>query len=264
MASIPDFSLKGKVAIVTGGRRGIGKAIALTFAEAGADVAIGDCVIEDGELDDVAREIQRLGRRSLAIQIDVSQKTDVDNLVREVMDEFGVIDILINNAGVVIPVQVLETSEVLEVSEDIWDRMIGVNLKGCYLCSQAVGKIMVKQNKGNIISMASVAGLKMAVDTANVVYNISKAGIMMFTRVLAKELSKYNIRANAIAPGGVKTEMIRPLWSDPEIFKQIKVKIPVGRLAQPREIANVALFLASDASSYITGHTIVADGGLLT
>ncbi|MBA7655931.1 3-oxoacyl-[acyl-carrier-protein] reductase FabG [subsurface metagenome] len=152
--SIPSFSLEGKVAIVTGGRRGIGKAIALAFAEAGADVAVCDLVVEDGELEAVAEEIRRLGRRSLAVQADITRKTDVDNLVKGVAEGLGAIDILVNNAAIISWVPLLETPE------DDWDRIIDTDLKGYYLCSQAVGKGMVERKKGNIISIASVSGIR--------------------------------------------------------------------------------------------------------
>ena len=254
--SIPSFSLEGKVALVTGGRRGIGKAIALAFAEAGADVAVCDSVVEDGELGAVAEEIQRLGRRSLAVQADVSRKTDVDNLVQKAMDEFGVIDILVNNAGIG------DGAPLLGLDEDGWNRVIDVNLKGCHLCSQAVAKGMVERKKGNIISIASIAGI-WGSHAPNSAYNISKAGVIMLTKVLSQKLGNYGIRVNAIAPGLVKTELTRLVWSDPERLKQWVAGIPLGRAAEPGEMAGIALFLASEASSYITGHAIVADGGQL-
>ena len=257
-----SLSLEDKVALVTGSRRGIGKAIALTFAEAGADVAVSDCVIDDGELKAVAEQITKLGQRTLVIKADISQKKDVENMVRLMMDKFGGVDILVNNAGIVLPVPVLEVTEVLEVPDDNWNRMIDVNLKGCYLCSQAIGKIMVKQKQGNIVNIASVSGLHVA-NTLNVVYNITKAGVIMLTRTLAKELAAYNIRANAIAPGGVRTDLLKPVWTNPEYLKRVEASIPMKRIAEPVEIANVALFLASDTSSYITGQVIPVDGGLL-
>jgi len=255
--SIPSLSLEGKTAIVTGARRGIGEATALAFAEAGADVAISDWVVEDGELAAVADKIEKLGRRSLAVQADVSRKADVDNLVQRVMDEFGTIDILANNAGIA------SGTPLLEMGEDEWDSVIDVHLKGCYLCSQAVGKIMVEQKRGNIINIASVEGVRSVRRSANP-YPGAKAGIMLLTRGMAWELGPYNIRVNAIAPGAIKTGMfLLGAWSDPEISKLVEARIPLGRIAEPAEIANVALFLTSGAASFITGHTIVADAGLL-
>jgi NAD(P)-dependent dehydrogenase (short-subunit alcohol dehydrogenase family) len=242
------------VAIVTGARRGIGKAIALAMAQAGADIAICDRVIEDGELNAVAEEVKRLGRRSLAVQADITQKAEVDGLVKGVVDEFGVIDILVNNAAMNI------RAPLLELREDGWDRVINTDLKGYFLCSQAVGKRMVEQKRGNIINIASTAAIKAAPEMG--AYCIAKAGVVMLTRVLAVELAKYNIRVNAIAPYMVKTKFSQPLWSDPETLKQLESEIPLGRLAEPGDIIGSVLFLASDASSYITGHTIIVDGGL--
>ena len=252
---IPSFSLEGKVALVTGGRRGIGKAIALAFAEVGADVAISSRSLDDGELMAVANEIQGLGRRSLAVQADVSRKADVDNLVQRVMDEFAGIDILVNNAAI-IPV-----SPLLKFSEDDWDKLIDTDLKGCFLCCQAVGKRMIEQKGGNIINMVSMDGLKASSQRA--AYSIAKAGVIMLTRVLARELASRDIRVNAIAPSLVKVERTEPLWSDPDFLKQREAEIPLGRLAEPDDIIGSALFLASDASNYITGHTILIDGGSL-
>ncbi len=249
-----SFPLQGKVAIVTGGRRGIGEAIALALAEAGADIAICDRVVDDGELEAVAEEVQRLGRRSLAVRADITQKADVDSMVQRVMDEFGVIDILVNSAAMNI------RAPLLELGEDGWDRVINTDLKGYYLCSQAVGKRMVEQKRGSIINIASTAAIKAAAEMG--AYCIAKAGVVMLTRVLALELAQYNIRVNAIAPYMVKTKFSQPLWGDPETLKQLESEIPLGRLAEPGDIVGSALFLASDASSYITGHTIIVDGGL--
>ena len=251
---IPPFPLPGKVAIVTGARRGIGKAIALALAEAGADIAVCDRVIEDGELNAVAEEVKRLGRRSLALQADITQKADVDGLVQRVVDEFGVIDILVNNAAMNIRVPLLE------LREDGWDRVINTDLKGYFLCSQAVGRRMVEQKRGNIINIASTAAIKAAPEMG--AYCIAKAGVVMLTRVLAVELAQYNIRVNAVAPYMVKTKFSQLLWSDPETLKQLESEIPLGRLAETGDIIGSVLFLASDASSYITGHTIIVDGGL--
>lgn len=277
--SISDlFSLQGRVALVTGARRGIGKAIVLLFAEAGADVAICDIETEGGELNTVTEEVRKSGRRSLAVQADVAQKEQVQSMVEQIQEELGPIDILVNNAY--FNVAASELSE-----EETWDRSISVNLTGYKLCSLAVAEGMAQRKKGNIINIASIAGLtgedsvmKLLVDIrvesgqvpeevlkgiSPRPYNVTKAGIIMLTRTLAKRLAAHNIRVNAIAPGGTKTEMMQFIWSQPEILKRVDALIPLGRMAEPSEIANVALFLASDASSYVTGHTLVADGGLL-
>lgn len=251
---MPNFSLEGKVAIVTGGRRGIGKAIALTFASAGADVAICDNVIDTGELKAVAAEINKLGRCSLATHTDISEKTEVDNMVQKVIDEFGTIDILVNNAVISI------AEPVIKHSEEEWNTVTNTDLKGYFLCSQAVSRWMIEQKRGNIISMASTGGMRAATGGA---YSIAKAGVIMLTRVLAKQLASYNIRVNAIAPCVVKTELTRYIWSDPDSLKQTTAEIPLGRIATTTDIVGPALFLASEASGFITGHTILVDGGML-
>jgi NAD(P)-dependent dehydrogenase (short-subunit alcohol dehydrogenase family) len=251
--SIPSLSLEGKVAIVTGGSRGIGRAIALTFAGAGADVVVCSRDL-DGKLGTVAEEIKGLGRRSLAVPTDVMQKAALDNLVQKTMAEFGAIDILVNNAGTSV------RKSVLEHTDEDWNKVIDTNLTSYFLCSRAVAKIMTQRKKGNIIGIASVRGIQGA--SGRIGYNVSKAGVIMLTRVLALEFASDNIRVNAIAPGWIKTEMTAPLMNDPKACKEIDATIPMGRWAEPDEMANVALFLASDMSSYVTGHTLVADGGI--
>ncbi|MFH1381687.1 MAG: SDR family NAD(P)-dependent oxidoreductase [Chloroflexota bacterium] len=259
--SIPSLSLNGKVALVTGAKRGIGQAVALAFADAGAEVAICTRVLKDatGDLETVAEEIRRRGRRSLALQADVSRKADVDSLVQRVMDEFGVIDILVNNAGNSSQFQLLETSE------DEWQKTIDAHLKSCYLCCQAVGKGMVARRSGNIVNVASVVGISTwAARGLTSTYNIAKAGMIMLTKVLAKQVGAHNVRVNAIAPGVVKTERTRGLWQGPKMVDVELAKIPLGRLATVEDIVGPVLFLASDASAYITGQTLIIDGGLMT
>jgi NAD(P)-dependent dehydrogenase (short-subunit alcohol dehydrogenase family) len=253
MMHMPASSLEGKVAIVTGGKRGIGRAIALAFAEAGADIAVCGRRLEDGELEGVAAEVRGLGRRALAVQADITQKADVDNMVQMVSEQFGSIDILVNNAAMNI------RAPLLDLREDGWDRVIDTDLKGYFLGCQAVGKRMVEQKSGNIINMASTAAMKATEKMG--AYCIAKTGVVMLTRVLALELASYNIRVNAIAPSMVKTKFSQPLWSDPATLKQIEAGIPLARMAETGDIVGPALFLASDASSYITGHTIIVDGG---
>jgi NAD(P)-dependent dehydrogenase (short-subunit alcohol dehydrogenase family) len=249
----PSLSLAGRVAIVTGGRRGIGRAIALALAEAGADIALSDRVADDGELDKVAQEVRKSGRRALALQADITQKADVDSLVQKTLAEFGSIDILVNNAATNV------RAPLLELNEEGWDRVIDTDLKGYYLCSQAVGRAMVKQKRGNIVNIASTAAMATAPQMG--AYCIAKAGVVMLTRILAVELAEHNIRVNAVAPSIVKTKFSQPLWADAEALKEIESEIPLGRLAEPEDITGAVVFLASDASAYITGHTIVVDGG---
>jgi NAD(P)-dependent dehydrogenase (short-subunit alcohol dehydrogenase family) len=252
MMSHASFSLQDRVAIVTGGGSGIGKSIALEFAGAGADVIVGSRRM--AVLEEVVREIKSLGRRSLAVRADVSKKADVDNLVQRTIDEFGAIDILVNNSGILAP------PSFLDLEEEEWDRVIDTNLKSRYLCCQAVAKGMIERGKGCIINVASNGGVTTCGGFSGP-YPVTKAGEIMLTRGLAWELGPHNIRVNAIAPGNIRTEMTRSWWSDPEFVERMKTDRPLGRFGEPEEIASVALFLASDAASYITGETIVADAG---
>ena len=247
------FSLEGKVAIVTGGKRGIGRAIALDFAEAGADVAICSRGVEDGSLEAVAKKIEDLGRRSLAIKADVSKKIDVDNMVQKVTVQFGSIDILVNNAGITL------NGPLLDFPEDDWDKVIDVDLKGYFLCAQAAGRRMVEQKKGTIINVSSIFAFQAFLGRG--AYCVAKAGVVMLTRVLARELGGYGIRANAIAPGLVKTEFSRAAWTKPEVLEREEAAIPLGRISETEDLVGAALFLASDASAYVTGHTILLEGG---
>jgi NAD(P)-dependent dehydrogenase (short-subunit alcohol dehydrogenase family) len=227
----------------------------LAFAEAGAEVAVCDLVVEDGELQSVAQEIQKMGRRSLALQGDTSQKADVDRMVQKVMDQYGGIDILVNNAGIIL------RSSILDMPEKDWDRLLNVDLKGYFLCAQAVGRKMVERKKGVIINIASQFAFKVAAGMG--AYSVAKAGVVMLTRVFAHELGRFGIRTNTVAPAMVRTEFSRPTWSDPETLKQVEASLPLGRVAETSDLVGAALFLASDASSYITGHTLLVDGGAL-
>jgi 2-deoxy-D-gluconate 3-dehydrogenase len=247
-------SLEDKIAIVTGSKKGIGKAIALAMAQAGADVAICSREIEDGRLKAVADEIQGLGRRSLAVQADITRKTDVDNLVQQVIDKFGRIDVLVNNAGILI------LAPLLELEEDDLDKTIDTHIKGYLYCCQAVGKKMVEQKSGNIINL--VSGLAWKALPSHGAYCAAKAGVIMLTRVLALELGRSNIRVNALCPGLVKTDMTDYMWSNPDLIKQMEATTALGRLGEPGDLGGPAVFLASDASNYITGHTVLADGGI--
>ncbi len=253
--STAKFSLAGKVALVTGARQGIGKTLALALAEAGADVAICDLVADDYKLHAVAQEIQKMGRRATTLQADTSQKEDVDRMVQKVTDQYGGIDILINNAGIII------RSPILDLPEKDWDRLLDVDLKGYFLCAQAVGRKMVERKKGVIINISSQFAFKVGPGMG--VYSVAKAGVVMLTRVLANELGKFGIRTNSVAPALVKTDFSRHTWSDAEVLKQVEASLPLGRVAETTDLVGAVLLLASDASSYITGHTIVVDGGAL-
>jgi len=249
----PSLSLSGQAAVITGSRRGIGMAIALALAEAGADVAVSDIVADDGQLAAVAEQIKKLGRHSIAVRADVTVKKDVQGLVQKALAEFGRIDIWVNNAGVpnVIPI--------LDYTEEQWDKIVDTHLKGCFLCSQAVAPAMMQRKTGNIINISSVAGLSGSPGSA--AYASAKAGILSLTRTFSQALGPHGIRVNAIAPGFVNTDMVKDILSRPERLKEIEGRIPLGRIAQPADIANIALFLASPLAGYVTGQTIVANGG---
>jgi NAD(P)-dependent dehydrogenase (short-subunit alcohol dehydrogenase family) len=249
------FSLKGKVALITGGSRGIGRAIALTFADAGADVVVSSRNRRPPELEKVAEEIRAKGRRALAMPAHVGKKEDVQNLVQKTLREFGRIDILVNNAGAN-PV----LSSMVDLEEAAFEKVMEVNLKGALLMSQAVAKEMIKQGGGRIINISSISGLRARADGTGA-YCISKAGVNMLTQVMARELAEHNILVNAIAPGSIKTEMSRVNWIDPERRAQRIREIELKRFGEPEEVGGLALFLASEASSFVTGEIIRVDGG---
>ena len=246
--------LKGRCAIVTGARRGIGRAIAIALAEAGADVAICDNVTDDGLLEATRKELDELGSGSMAFATDVSRKLDAEKMAQRAVESYGKIDVLVNCAGVWIPGQ-----SIIECSEENWDKAIDTNLKGTYLCCQAVGKVMIRQLSGCIINMSSQVGLTPG--TGAGAYSISKAGIIMLTRQLAQELAGYKVRANALAPGIVKTDFNAAFWREPAMEKQSASMVPLGRLAEPEDIAQAAVFLASDEAGYITGEVLAINGG---
>ncbi len=252
---LPDFSLSGKTAIITGARRGLGRAIALTFAEAGADIAACDFVIDGGELAAVAKEARQMGRKARAYKIDVGRKASIDRVVKKVHRDFGRIDILVNNAAIL-----GEKTPVLDWTEKDYDAVVDVDLKGCVMCSLAAGKVMAARKSGVIVSIASVDAFLPS--RRSMPYSTAKAGVVMLTKSLAVELGPLGVRANAIAPGWIQTDMTKKRWAGAEDKKQLEAGIPLGRMAQPGDIAAVALFLASDASRYMTGQTVVVDGGV--
>ena len=242
--------LTGQVAIVTGGARGIGREIALVFAQAGADVALFDVNAE--LLEQTAKELRALGRRAEGLAVDVTDGKQVDEGVAKVLDKLGRIDILINNAGIT------KDGLLIRMDDAQWDRVLAINLKGTFLCTRAVAKHFLKQRRGRIVSIASIVGLIGNAGQAN--YAASKAGIIGLTKAVAKELATRGITCNAIAPGFIKTEMTEAL---PEPARQRLLEaIPMGTLGEPLDVARAALFLVSDAARYITGHVLVVDGGL--
>ena len=249
---LSSFSLTGRVAIVTGAGRGIGKAIALGLADAGADVVVAARTASDIEA--TAGEITAKGRKALAVPTDVRQSDQVDNLVDKAVAQFGTIDILVNNAGGYF------VASTTELSEGGWDAIIRENLKSVFLCSKAAAKVMMGQKKGNITNVASVVGFRAY--CSNAAYGAAKAGIINFTKTLAVDLAPYNIRVNAIAPGFIATPGSLQLLEVDKGLKAMVDRIPLGRLGQPEEVAQGIVYLASDAASYVTGQTLIVDGGV--
>ena len=249
-ASSTSLQLANQVAVITGGARGIGREIALTFAKEGADVVLFDINAE--QLSQTAAELRTLGRRAEGVVVDVTDGKQVDEGVAKVLDKLGRIDILINNAGIT------KDGLLIRMDDAQWDRVLDINLKGTFLCTRAAAKQMLKQRRGRIVSIASIVGLIGNPGQAN--YAASKAGIIGLTKAVAKELASRGITCNAIAPGFIKTEMTDAL---PEEAKQrLLGAIPMGSLGEPKDVAQAALFLVSEAARYITGHVLVVDGGL--
>ncbi len=246
------LSLEGKVALVTGACRGIGKAIAVMFADAGADVAVS--CRNQPHLEEVANEIRGMGRKALPVAAHIRKTEDLVNLFEKTREEFGRIDILVNNAATNPGMGLL-----VDMDEKMYDQIMNTNLKGYTVLSQLVGKLMREQGGGNIINISSVGGV--SPDKGLGLYCISKAGIIMLTKAMAVEMGDYNIRVNAIAPGLVKTRFSQALWSNEELLKQEMSHTPLKRLSEPEEVARIALFLATDASAWVTGQVIVMDGG---
>ncbi|MCK9603657.1 MAG: 3-oxoacyl-[acyl-carrier-protein] reductase [Candidatus Omnitrophica bacterium] len=243
--------LKDKVALVTGGARGIGRAIALALAREGADIVIGD--VNKEEAAKSCLEIESLGRKTLALGMDVTDYANVEDAVNKILDKFGKVDILVNNAGIT------KDNLLLRMNQADWDAVLNVNLKGTFNCIKAVSRPMIKQRTGRIISIASIIGIIGNPGQAN--YAASKAGIIALTKTAAKELASRNINVNAIAPGFIQTEMTAKLPED--LKNKMKEAIPLDRFGSPDDVAAACLFLASGDSSYITGQTIVVDGGMV-
>jgi len=247
--------LNGKVALVTGGSRGIGKAICLTYAREGARVAV-NYTKGAREAEAVVAEIKATGGQAIPVMADVSQRSQVKKIVEEVLGAFGRIDVLVNNAGILIPTNLMETSD------EEWDRVMDVNLKGPFICMQEVAKTMIEQGGGRIISTSSISGLGCA-PTGEGSYGCSKAGLIMLTSVAAQDLGPHGINVNCIAPGWIRTDMTagKSGTQADEVNKRKAGLAAVRRIGEPKDIAEVALFLASDESSFITGQVVVADGG---
>jgi len=257
------FDLTGKAAIVTGGATGIGQAIAFRLAEAGAAVLIADIDLEAAN--QTAEQIRARGSRAETLHADVSNVADAPRVVRATVDAFGTLDILVNNAGI------YPFSPALQITEELWDRVLGINLKGMFFFSQAAARQMIRDGHGGkIINLASIDSLRPTGNLAH--YDAAKGGVVMLTRALALELAPYQIRVNAIAPGGIQTagamaQQAAVLGATnvtiPELTQGFVARVPLGRVGEPDDVARVALFLASAAADYMTGSLIVVDGGYL-
>jgi len=245
-----ELELKGKVALVTGGAQGIGKAIALLLAQKGADIVISDINMEKAQ--EMALEIETVGRKAMAVRTDVANINDVEHMVQAIMERFGQIDILINNAGIA------RDKLILRMTEEDWDAVLNVNLKGTFNCTKTVIRHMSKQRKGKIVNIASVVGEMGNVGQAN--YSASKAGVIGLTKTIAREFAQRGLNINAIAPGYIETPMTEAL---PEKAKEeLRRLIPMERLGRPEDVAQAVFFLVSEASSYITGQVLNVNGGI--
>lgn len=244
--------LVGKVAVITGARQGIGSAVALAFAAEGADLVLLSRRLTAE--DEVVKKCRDLGRRVLAFQVDVADRQAVDRMVEAAIAEFGRIDILFNNAGFTRPAMLLK------MTEEEWDAVINVHLKGTFNCTQAVARRMVEREYGRIINVTSSAGLVGTIGQVN--YSAAKGGIVAFTKSAARELARYKITVNCIAPMA-RTEMTETIATDPRFREKYLARIPMGRFGEPEEIAPAVVFLASDEAGYITGQVLCVDGGMI-
>ncbi len=247
----PDFDLTGKVAMVTGAGRGIGYHIALALAKYGADLVV--CSRTVSELEKMGKEIEKLGRRVLIKRIDVRRIPEVHSLVEDAVKAFDHIDILVNNAGINIP------QWAVDVTEEAWDNIMDINLKGLFFVAQAVGKVMIQQKKGKIINVSSQAGSVGLLRRA--AYCTSKGGVNLLTKVLAIEWAPHNIKVNAIAPTFIETPMTQPMFQDKSFRDYVLGNISLGRLGKPEDVVGAVIYLASEASDLVTGHVLLIDGG---
>lgn len=247
------FSLNDKVAIVTGAGRGLGAAMAKGLAEAGASVLVAD--IDLSMAADTAHTIEKLGVKALPVKVDVGDASDVQKMVDTAVQSFGTVDILINNAGI------NRRNPCIDMSEEDWDAVIRVNLKGTFLCAREVGKILVPKKSGKVINITSL--LSIVAQPNRGPYASSKGAVSQLTKVLALEWAPYNINVNAIAPGYTATELNTKLMEDKAVYDELTSRIPMGRWAQPEELNGTVVYLASDASNYVTGQILAVDGGYL-
>jgi 2-deoxy-D-gluconate 3-dehydrogenase len=252
-APLPSMRVDGRVALVTGAGSGLGRSIALALAQAGASLVVTDLPARMGNARQTQRGIRKFGRESLAVSLNVTSLKSIERMVEKAVDRFGRIDILVNNAGINI------SKPALEVTEQDWDRVLDVNLKGVFFCSQAVARGMIQQKSGKIVNVASQNGVIGYYNRA--AYCSSKAGVVNLTRVLAIEWASRNINVNAIGPTFVRTPLTEKLFQEESFKREILSRIPLGRLGKPEDVAGAVVFLSSPAADLITGHTLLVDGG---
>ncbi len=267
---LKEFNLEGRTALITGAGRGIGRAIALTLAEAGADIVAASRTSR--ELNETTAEVSKLGRKCIPVPTDITDRDHLKNLVDTTLSHFGKIDILVNNAGVgnfrnIIPIPDAEKMRIAKILPDLnkpltdeeWNFIWNANVKAGYDLTRLVVPYMIEKNKGKIVNIVSTAAIKYT--ALQGIYPATKAAIVAITRGLANELARFNITVNAIGPGGVLTSMLDEIYSNEEISKTYLRSVPMRRFGEPREVGLLALYLASDASSYMTGQTLYLDGG---
>ena len=247
----PDFSLSGKVALVTGAARGLGYEIALALATYGADLVVCDLTLAD--LDNVKEAIEGLGRKAVCVKADVTKIREIQAMADAAVERYGHIDILVNNAGINI------TQDAVDVTEEAWDKVLGINLKGVFFCAQAVGRVMIKQKSGRIINISSQTGAVAIPKRA--AYCASKGGVNQLTKLLALEWAPFGVNVNAVAPTFLETPFTENMFRNEAFYKYCLDNIPLGRIGKPADVTGAVIYLASPASALVTGHVLAVDGG---
>lgn len=251
------FDLSGKYALVTGGSRGIGRGIVLSLAKQGADVAV-NCVANIEKCELIAGDVEKLGRKSISLQADISKKKQVAAMFKEIKEKWGRLDILVNNAGII------DYGKFEEITEEKWDKVIDINLKGQFLCAQEAVKLMKPGKWGRIINISSISSGGMGIGFKNIShYTASKGGVIALTENMAIELASYGINVNSVAPGAIESDMTTALKDDSKMMEVTLAQIPKGRIGKPEDIGAAVVFLASNEADYITGSVIYVDGGWL-
>jgi len=245
--------LDGKAAVITGAGQGLGRGYALEFAKQGADIVVNDVNIDSAN--SVVKEVEEIGRKAIAVKAAVNSKEEAQNLIDTAIETFGKVDILVNNAGIT------RTAMLHKMTQQEWDQVISVNLTGVFNCLQAVASHMIERKYGKIVNVTSVAGIRGTMGQIN--YGAAKAGVIGITKSAARELARYGINVNAVAPGVIETAMTEVIRSTPKFKDKFMSEIPLGRFGQPEDVAKVAAFLASDDANYVTGQVISVDGGII-